>query len=124
MFDILSKIHTEGPYRPTIKEVRLWFAIINELIFNGKVPKFKYIFIKHVRGQLGACLPFEGDNRFCNLEIEPEYKDFSVFLAILAHEMVHCYQWVILKRNASHGKYFWKWAKKFKKQKLPLNIRY
>ncbi len=126
MFHILSKIREVGPYRPTIRDVRLWFAVLNEIIFNGKVPKFKYVNIVDKRGQLGACHSFvKGDDiRWCELDIHHEFKSFSLFLAVLGHEMIHCYQYCVLRRDMSHGQYFWTWAKKFRKHKLPLQIRY
>jgi hypothetical protein len=127
MFDILSKIQETGPYRPRIKDVRLWFSVINEIVFKGKVPKFKYIHIGHKRGQFAACVEHHNEitgKVWCDLEMDEEFKDFAFFLAVLAHEMVHAYQVLVLGRPMSHGKYFWAWKKKFNKHKLPLAIYY
>lgn len=127
MFDILSKIHEKGPYRPRIKDVRLWFAVINETVFKGKLPKFRYVTVEHKKGQFASCISKINDTtgeRWCELEIDEEFKDFAFFLAVLAHEMIHAYQWTVEQRPMSHGKFFWQWRKIFRRNKLPLLIRY
>lgn len=127
MLEILSRIREKGPYRPRIKDVRLWFSVINEIVFKGKLPKFRYITIADKKGQFAACESqedVETGKRWCNLELNEEFRSFSFFLAVLAHEMVHAYQYTILGRPMSHGKYFWMWKKTFNKHKLPLLIRY
>jgi hypothetical protein len=125
MLEILTKIQEVGLYRPTIKEVRIWFAILNDIVFHGVLPKFRYIILNTKKCYYGACNGHELNGKlWCELELQPEFKDFAFFIAILAHEMIHMYQWTINKRGMSHGPYFWVWAKEFKKYDIPLFVKY
>lgn len=129
MLPILAKIHEEGEYEPTIKDVRKWFDILNAVIFDGRVPKFSKIRIKNVSGQIAAACPMHDhsnqESRFCNLEIHSKFRSFQFFITILAHEMVHSYQWLVERRSQmSHGPSFFSWRARLAEHHIPLHIKY
>jgi SprT-like family protein len=124
---ILDQLYEEGDYRPTIKDVRKWAGVLNEVVFDGQVPKFRYVHIKTKRGQYGACQPMIEPNtseRSCQLEMDEKFYSFRFFLSILAHEMIHCYQWIVTGEKPHHGKSFKAWKDKLESNKIPLRIFY
>ena len=126
MLPILEKIHEKGNYSPTRKDVRRWHGILNQIIFGGIVPKFRNIEIKKVPGQFAAVLPKKKKKtkeRYADLEIDTEFEDFKSFIMILAHEMIHAWQWINFEKMP-HGKTFFQWKEKLAEQEIPLNIKY
>lgn len=123
MLKYLSKVYGHGVYKPSIREVRIWFDILNHLIFKDDVKKFRYITLIYRRGQLGLCIGFEAEPRYCNLELNPRFRNFETFLKVLVHEMVHNYQAVNQKRTMSHGRYFYNWKKRVEKHGIPFEYR-
>lgn len=120
------------PYKLTKREMKKLYKILNEELFNNILPTPRLIIKKQMRGALGMC---EGDflipiDKKSNCEIalvERWYcKQWSVI--VLAHEMVHQYQWDIYSKNRknkimSHGPSFLKFRKKFRRKGIPL-LRY
>jgi len=127
MLPILSKIQDEEEFCPSIKEIRKWFGILNEVIFDGVVPKFWDIEIKKVPGQFAAAQPYKNDLKpekvLVKLEINPSFPNFKKFIIILVHEMIHAWQWKN-EGKITHGKSFFKWKDKLKEQGIPLSAKY
>jgi len=124
LLPILEKIHEPGEYSPTTKDVRMWHGILNESIFNGVIPKFRRIKIKKISGQFAAASGGDtDDNQWADLEIDTTFPDFKSFLVILAHEMIHAWQWV-KKGNMTHGKTFFQWRDRLAEQGIPLHKEY
>jgi hypothetical protein len=127
LLPILQKIHEPGEYNPTLKDIRTWAGILNESCFNGVIPKFRHIKIQKISGQLAACDPMgwknDDDIREANLQIDSSFPDFKSFIVILAHEMIHAWQWVI-KGKMTHGKTFFQWKEKLLEQGIPLHKEY
>lgn len=125
--DITNNVYV-GEFRPTCKQVRFWFAVYNQLIFRGKIARFRYIIIKYYPNQLAHC---EGkwdakkDMRYYNLQMHPRFNSFKTFISILVHEMIHAHQWVNEERDdMSHGSNFFKWKKKLERNDIILSIKY
>ncbi len=117
----------EGEYTPKVKDIRFWFAVLNAAIFKNKVPKFKYIKIITRRDWHASTHAYEEDStndRWCELEINPKFRDFELFLAILAHEMIHNYEWTVFRRSINHGPNFFSWRDRLAKHNIPLNVSY
>lgn len=119
----LSKVYGAGVYKPTIREIRIWFGVLNTLIFKNKIQKFRYITIHYRRQQVASCHGYYDTPRFCNLEINPRFRDFKTFLKVLIHEMVHSYQFINQEREMSHGRYFFNWKKRIEKHGLSLETK-
>lgn len=127
MLPILEKINEPGEYIATFKDIRQWHSILNAAVFGGVVPKFGDIEIKFRRGQFASAVEDNKkrnpDDRCCPLRISPCFPSFKVFIIILAHEMIHAWEWVVIGRM-SHGKTFFQWKEKLAEQGIPLNKRY
>lgn len=103
--------------------VMFWWRLLNFAIFGGKLPEPKRIVLKNFHHEtLGWCQPFgRKTQRDVAIGMRREYEDRSIFLTVLAHEMVHQYEWFSGKAM-SHGKNFYYWEHKVKHAVgLPLN---
>lgn len=118
-FSLLLK---DAPYSPSRSSTRGAFSILNDLIFDGKVKPFQKInYIETTKHHWGSCLGNTSKTgiRFCNLTIMQIFPSFIIFITVLAHEMVHNYQWVEFG-IADHNKTFKDWKEKFESVHLKL----
>lgn len=114
-------------YRPTLKEVRALYRLINREVFYNRLPTPKFV-LKRLYDAVGMCEGREGPIRktksHCTIYLADRYYCRQWFISTLAHEMVHQYQWDIYsnirvkkggKRHMSHGPSFYIWRKKLSK---------
>jgi hypothetical protein len=114
-------------YRPSVKEVKALYRLINREVFYGSLPMPKFE-LRRLHNVLGMCEGREGPLRktksYCTIVLTDRYYCRQWFISTLAHEMVHQYQWDIYSnirvkrgqpRNMSHGPSFYVWRKKLKK---------
>ena len=115
------------------------FDILNKHIFGNDLKRCPII-IKRLRMAYGWCdgrTTPDGDFYTHEIIISPRHGCLQWFATILAHEMVHHWQWSILsnerydkgipwKRAAimSHGPSFYKWKNPLEKYGIPLNAGY
>lgn len=99
-----------GPYRVTNDAVKYWFRIINHEIWQDQLPMFNTIQIRPFVKNWAMCIE-DSDNpekiRY-KLAIDHVFPSFQLFLDVLAHEMVHLYQFVE-DDDTEHGDSFWEW---------------
>lgn len=114
-------------YRPTLKEVKAIYRLINREIFYNQLPMPKII-LRRLRDALGMCEGKEGPIRktksYCTIHLCDRWYCRQWMVSTLAHEMVHQYQWDIysnirvkrgMHRHMSHGPSFYIWRKKLQK---------
>lgn len=127
MLHIFEKLQETETYYTTIKDVRKWHGILNAIVFNGIIPKFYDIVIVKKRGQFAASIGVltkkRNGARCIRLEINPFFKNFKTFILILAHEMIHSWEWVIHEKM-THSKQFFQWKCKLEEHGIPLNRCY
>jgi len=103
-----SNMHTT-PFCPTIADCNLWFNLLNHLMFEGTLPKFRKITVRRLRSTFAWCEGMETPIRhrkYTLLVMNNKFKSFGAFYAILAHEMVHSHEFH--ERNViAHGPYFY-----------------
>jgi hypothetical protein len=114
------------PYRVTNDAVKYWFRIINHEVWNDKLPMFNTIHIRPFVKNWAMCIedtdnPNETKYR---LSIDIEFPSFQLFLNVLAHEMVHLYQFTQKDESEHHGDSFWKWEFILKSHGLTLSEVY
>lgn len=99
-----------NPYVPSKKVVQYWFNLINLEIFHGELPKFKEIELSPRRGYWGKCEGYDDNGIFywCILKLHDKFRSKHHFIEVLAHEMVHFYEWVNYNKM-THGKTFQEW---------------
>ena len=111
-------------YRPTKREVKKLYNIINEEIFNNELPPAHLEVKSHCRGYWGLCMstgfnPKKKSSQ-CKIRLSDRWYCKQWLIDTLAHEMVHQYQWDIYSKERavegkepimSHGPSFYKFRK-------------
>lgn len=108
-------------YDTTIEDCESWFKILNRELFDNSLPQVHEIDIRWRRGahawyDYDEKKPGTGTSR---LLMNKRYKSKQFFVEVLAHEMVHHYQY-IYNEDVGHGSSFLKWRDKFNKKGLNL----
>ena len=90
--------------------VCFWWRILNFAIFQGKLYHPIRFETKNYHHQIqGMCVPAgRCKHGTVVIGVRREYDERMTFLTVLAHEMVHQYQWQEDKRM-HHGKTFYDW---------------
>ena len=120
-------------YRPTKREVKKLYNIINEEIFNNELPPASLEIKSHCRGYWGMCMA-QGFNpkkksSQCKIRLTDRWYCKQWLIDTLAHEMVHQYQWDIYSKERdkegkepimSHGPSFYKFRKQLAEYSIVL----
>ena len=111
----------ELTYETTIEDCQKWFNILNRELFNSSLSNIGEIDIRWRRGAYAwydydEAKPGNGSSK---LLMNKRYKSKKFFVEVLAHEMVHHYQY-INNEEMGHGSSFLKWRDTFNKKGLNL----
>lgn len=100
-------------FRPKIKDIEQWFDILNEELFDCKLPPIDKIHIMkdYQHHALYRCKKQNGDAR-TRLTMDVSFKDKKTFVEVLAHEMIHHFQFHF-DEPLGHGPSFWAWKDNF-----------
>ena len=104
-------------YKTTYKDIKKYFRLINDNVFNGKLSPFNDINIMHMNRKkyVAQVLILEwkrkGTNQF-NLEMNKTYKNKKEFVDTLGHEMIHLYQMANLGDTGNHNDIFYSFRPK------------
>ena len=104
-------------YTTTYKDIKKYFKMLNDAIFENKLSPFGQIQIKDLKREkcIGQVVTFEWKikgTRLYKLEMMPKYPDKRDFLDTLVHEMVHLYQMQNLGDTGNHNDVFWSFSPK------------
>ncbi len=106
-----------------------WWRHLNDAIFDGELTQPERFEFKSYRTMAGWCRPWRANRlneRSVVIGINSQIWERKAFLTVLAHEMVHQWEWEILacwKGNTMHGKQFFDWkGKLLYRAGLPLTI--
>lgn len=98
----------------------LWWNVLNIAIFDSQLQKPKALICSNMHSKnLGECIPLV-ERWEVQIKLWREMKNKRVFITVLAHEMVHQYQWLHYRRLSHGPKIFYNWVPKFKKAGLTL----
>jgi len=96
------------PYYPSVADCQRWTEVLNHIMFQGAVPKYRKITIKRLRKTYAWCVgsitPVR-QKKNCDLIIHEKFDSFAAFYSILAHELVHAAEYHELD-EIKHGKFF------------------
>lgn len=119
----IMKSDDNTAYHTTVEDCMTWFRIINNEVFNNSLPPLNEI---DIRWRRGAYAYYESwidtddpDYRYSKLCMNKRYKSKKFFVEVLAHELVHHYQFINEKR-IDHGDTFLCWTDTFNKKGLRL----
>jgi len=103
-------------WRPRKKDIRLLFDVLNEFIFDNKLPYFNRVYVRRLRGVWARTYwakIWDHSSPYFELDVKTVYPTFDFFVATLAHEMIHIYQ-VLTEGKTHHGNSFKKWSPKIR----------
>lgn len=113
----------EGTYEPSLAECNRIFDLLNKSIFNNKLPRPRFK-VRRLHKAWGECVGFwipktNPEIRYSEISINYKYPSPQMFIATLAHELVHHWQWITIG-EMTHGKSFSKWKPIFHEHCIPL----
>jgi hypothetical protein len=116
---LMPLLSLKEKYLTTYKDIKKFFKILNEGLFNNKLSPFNDIEIKELKYQkcMGQVIQLDSKRkgtRVHKLEMDTKYDTKKDFLDTLAHEMVHLYQFTQLNDNGAHNKLFYSFSSKLK----------
>ena len=99
-------------YSTTYAEIKKYFKLINEAVFDNKLSPFNDIIIKDLRrekawGQVVIHEQKRKGTRQLHLEMEKQYPSKDDFLNTLGHEMVHLWQLANQGDTGNHNALFY-----------------
>lgn len=122
----LAKIlesHDNNTYETTFEDCKKWFNILNRELFDNKLPQVDVIDIRWRRGTLAYYVSQLDDKdltyKHSLLAMNKKYKSKKFFVEVLAHEMVHHWQFVN-DLPTNHGETFQVWNEKLKKRGIKI----
>jgi len=108
-------------YYTNFKDIKKYFKLINDTIFNGELSPFNQIEIKQIRDKKKYCYGLvevlewkRKGTRVYRLQMQPVYKSKKDFVDTLGHEMVHLYQMANKGDSGNHNKLFYSFEPKLK----------
>lgn len=115
----INTVDTNLSYKPSLRDCYITYRRLNLDIFKNKLPSAK-ICLKRLSGYYGECY-FDG-KKF-NIKLNKRFRNKQFFLMVLAHEMVHVYEYQFLG-TMTHGSSFYAWRPIFAKFCIPLSEVY
>ena len=110
-------------YETTLSDCKLWFGVLNQEVFGGKLQPVDEIDIRRrtMAYAYYTCLndTKNPDNNYTKLHMSNKYKNKWEFVETLAHELVHHYQF-LNDEPLNHGPTFYKWKDKLNRKGLSL----
>jgi hypothetical protein len=108
---------SDNTYETTRDDCLEWFSILNEELFDNKLTPIVDIDIRWRRGAW-AYYEYVTDTRkndYAKLRLcmNKRYTNKKFFVEVLAHELVHHYQFLYNERDVNHGPTFICWVDKF-----------
>lgn len=111
-------------YQPTLRSIRLNYSILNKKIFDGILPRSTDIEFRIgvMKGALGICMYIRSRDALV-VKLRPAFRDRQLFISILAHEMIHVYEFTRHQRM-THGPKFFEWRPLFAQHGIVLAKKY
>ena len=108
------ELSIKSEYTTTYKDIKKYFKMLNDAVFDGKLSPFNEIIIKQIRDRKKYCYGLveilewkRKGTRVYRLQMQPQYKSKKDFVDTLGHEMVHLYQMANLGDTGNHNKLFY-----------------
>lgn len=124
-------------YRPALDEIDYYYDLLNKHIFAGELIS-PIIYVGRIKNAWGECYWTDEEQEtgsYCYMRISDKWYCPQWFLNVLAHEMVHQYQWDIGRWSrpdpryhkmirGAHGPSFFEWKTDLNRLGLHLKTAY
>lgn len=109
-------------YRPSLREVKQIYKTLNKYVFNNKLimPPI----------EIGVCRTYWGicagqytptkKGTYCRIRLMDKWFCVQWLVTTLAHEMVHQYEWDILRKKMTHRQSFFMWKEQLDRFSIDL----
>jgi hypothetical protein len=126
----------DGTYKSDVSEAEEVHKMLNKYLFQGALQDapIRRRKLKDIWAQCdGRFDPVDGEFYTAEISLGLFYPHKAVFVAALAHEMVHQWQWEVLSAERaeegkdpimSHGPSFYQWRNPLKKYMIPLAAKF
>ena len=121
------ELSIKSEYITTYKDIKKYFKMLNDAVFDGKLSPFNEIIIKQIRDRKKYCYGLveilewkRKGTRVYRLQMQPQYKSKKDFVDTLGHEMVHLYQMANAGDTGNHNALFYSFKPKLKQIGLTL----
>ena len=121
------ELSIKSEYITTYKDIKKYFKMLNDAVFDGKLSPFNEIIIKQIRDRKKYCYGLveilewkRKGTRVYRLQMQPQYKSKKDFVDTLGHEMVHLYQMANAGDTGNHNALFYSFKPKLKQNGLTL----
>jgi hypothetical protein len=119
----LQKLDEKKKFDTTVEKCYEWIRILNEEIFDGKLTEILEIDIRW-RRKAWAYYEYDEDSKDptiskLRLLMNKRYRSEKFFVEILAHELIHHYQF-LYHGIVDHGPTFFSWKEKLEQKGLNL----
>lgn len=123
-------------YNPSIEDLVLEYKFINELIFKNQLfnpGKIVVIKQKQLKNSWADCGSHNGKKYQDTFNILTDkiiirmiksYPDYLFCRSILAHEMIHVYQFIKYGKTDHNNLFYNEWKECFMKYQIPLSEKY
>ena len=132
---------TNVSYKANKTEAWKWFHILNEQIFGNLLEPVDKIFISNHKNYGDVYALYYYDDKFrgkpAKISLCKRFDDEKMFVEILAHEMIHQWQWDVYRfdhldyfgrpmfeNSGAHGPSFFAWKNRFADYGLHLKTWY
>jgi len=122
-----AELSVKRKYKTTYTDIKKYFKIINEAVFDNLLSPFNEILIKQIRDRevkcMGQVVAWEWKRKGTRqywLEMLPSYITKQDFVDTLGHEMIHLYQMANIGDTGNHNETFYSFKKPMKQ--IGLNI--
>ena len=123
MTETNCKTSSKDEYVTTLQDCKKWIRILNKELFKGSLKRLDEIDIRRRRMCYAYYLyyPITKDDefRYSKLCMANKYVSEKFFVEILAHELIHHYQY-INEQPMGHGPSLMEWKEIFNKKGLNL----
>lgn len=109
-------------YRPKLSEVKQIYDILNRYVFDNQLVR-PPIQIGVYKKYWGLCLgheKFQRKGTYCKIKLVDKWYCVQWLVTTLAHEMVHQYEWDVLRKPMTHRQSFFIWKSKLAKFNIDL----
>ncbi len=109
-----AELSVKKKYKTTYTDIKYYFNIINEVVFDNLLSPFNDIKIKQIRDRVKPCWgqvviwewKRKGARQY-HLEMLPFYPSKKDFVDTLGHEMIHLYQMANIGDTGNHNETFY-----------------
>lgn len=113
--------NSDKPYIPSLHSVKKYSRLLNEELFKGKLSPINYIDIRRRQKKWAEYIVTKDGHTL--LQITNRFHSKKHFIEVLAHELVHHWQY-LNNEPLDHKDTFTCWKPKFKRKGLALELGY